>query len=161
MFKTLRYTTRWQRLIYDTGHNGNNFIQTVIQDRNGHGVEVTRLVAHFLDYCFYTVFKYKCGLQCNLFTGRKKCHTLLCWHLWCRYFEMAEWEDGTVGYYTSFFHTHTPPTCGYISSPDGDSCNKEGRFSFLPKLSDCHLAVRTYFLCQFDLVKSESGSMSR
>ena len=49
---TLWYNTRWQRLIYDTGHYGNNFIQTNITDRGGYGVKVTRLFGHFLGYDF-------------------------------------------------------------------------------------------------------------
>ena len=27
-------------------------------DRGGYGVKVTRLLEHFLDYCFYKVFSY-------------------------------------------------------------------------------------------------------
>ena len=53
MFKTLWYNTRWQRLIHDTGHYGNNFVQTIIKDRGGYGVKVTRLFWHFLDYGFF------------------------------------------------------------------------------------------------------------
>ena len=50
MFKTMWYNTRWQRLTHDTGHYGNNFVQTIIKDRGGYGVKVTRLFGHFLDY---------------------------------------------------------------------------------------------------------------
>ena len=37
----------------DTGHYENNFVQTIIKDRGGYGVKVTRLFGHFLDYSFY------------------------------------------------------------------------------------------------------------
>ena len=59
---TLWYNTRRQRLIHDTGHYGNNFVQTIIKDRGGYGVKVTRLFGHFLDYCFYKIFTYSLKL---------------------------------------------------------------------------------------------------
>ena len=62
MFETLWYNTRWQRLIYDTGHYGNIFIQTIIKDRGRYGVMVTRVLWHFLEYGFYKVFSYKLKL---------------------------------------------------------------------------------------------------
>ena len=63
MLKTLWYNSRWKRLIYDTGHYCNNFIQTIMKDRGRYGVEVTRLFGHFLDYVFfYKVFSYKLKL---------------------------------------------------------------------------------------------------
>ena len=75
MFKTLRYNTRWQRLIHDTGHYGNNFVQTIRKDRGGYGVKVTRLFGYFLDYGFYKVFSYKlklckgCAREFNWISG--------------------------------------------------------------------------------------------
>ena len=62
MFKTLWYNIRWQRFIHDTGHYGNSIVQTIIKDRGGYGVKVTRLLGHFLDYGFYKVFSYKLKL---------------------------------------------------------------------------------------------------
>ena len=63
------------RLIHDTGHNRNNFIQRVIQDRNGYGLEVTRLLRRFLDYSIYKRFSYKlklckgCARELNRVSG--------------------------------------------------------------------------------------------
>ena len=51
-----------KRLIHDTGHYGNNVVQTIIKDTGGYGVKVTRLLGHFLDYGFYKVFRYKLKL---------------------------------------------------------------------------------------------------
>ena len=45
-----------------TGHCGNNFIQTIMKGRGGYGVEVTRLLGHFLEYDFYKVLSYKVKL---------------------------------------------------------------------------------------------------
>ena len=70
MFKILRYNTRRQRLIYDTGHNGINFIPTVILDWSGYGVEVERLFWNFLENRFDKVFSYKLKLC-------KDCHRML------------------------------------------------------------------------------------
>ena len=55
MFKILWYDIRQQILVYDTGHYGNNFIQTIIEDSGRYGVKVTRLFGHFLDYGFYSL----------------------------------------------------------------------------------------------------------
>ena len=62
MFKTVWYNTRRQRLIYNTGHSGNTFIQTIRKDKGGYGVKVSRLLGHFLEYDFYKVFSYKLKL---------------------------------------------------------------------------------------------------
>ena len=43
--------------MYDAGHCGNKFMQTIIKDRSGYGVIVTGLLGHFLDYAFYKVFR--------------------------------------------------------------------------------------------------------